>query len=75
MKKAKRIVILFLAILAIFSFSACVNSVQDITGVKQIQVKVNEATDEKLLDGVEVLLKNGATKKPSLEKEQGFNGE
>ena len=76
MKKAKHILILFLAILAIFSFGACASStssVQDITGVKQLELKVNEATDAKLLEGVEVLLKDGSTKKPNLEKEQGFD--
>ena len=77
----KNIKYLFIMIIA---FSLCVffacnsdsqnNSFVEITGIKEISIKIGEGTDEKLLEGIDVVLPDGSKVKPDLIKD-GYNSQ
>ena len=76
MKKSKYLFIL-LIIFAFCALCACDSGSQnmgfaEITGIKEINVKVGEGTDEKLLEGVYAVLSDGSKVKPDILKD-GFD--
>lgn len=78
MKKSIYVFIL-LAMFALCTFCACnsgskSDTVPEITGIKELSVKIGEGTDVKLLEGVDVVLPDGSKVKPTIEKE-GFDAQ